>query len=368
MRVTIIGAGAGGASAVAELAQTGHDVALWNRSSDTLAPFQWTGGIEYEGVLGEGLVRPRVMTTDLRAALEGAEALVCTLPTFLHASVATALVEARIGDDVPIVLNPGHTGGALEFRAIFEAARRSAPPVAEFSTLTYVARKLEPHRVTITGKAKEVRTAALPGDEAALKAASELFPSARAVRDVLASGLANANMVLHPPGVILGAAWIEATRGDFTFYVQGMTPGVERTMKALDEERMAVARAYGHELPTVIGEMQRIGTVEMEADPREYAAAIAAGAANRRIKAPGSLDHRYYREDFGHGLLPLLELAAIAGVHIPVAHALFRLAETVTGCRYREGGRTATAMGIAGLDLAALIARVRACASTGRNS
>jgi opine dehydrogenase len=360
MRVTVIGAGAGGAAAVAELMQSGHEIALWNRSPETLAPFHRIGGIEYEGVVGEGLVRPRLMTTDLRAALTGAEAVVCTLPTFLHASLGSALLEAAIGKDVPIVLNPGHTGGALELRAIFEAARCSAPPIAEFSTLTYVARKLEPQRVTVTGKAREVRAAALPGDDAALETAHRLFPSARPVRDVLASGLSNANMVLHPPGTVLAAAWIEATHGDFTFYVQGMTSGVERTMKALDEERIAVARAYGHDLPNVITEMQRIGTVDADADPRGYAAAIAAGAANRRIKAPGSLQHRYYREDFGHGLLPLLELAAIAGVRTPVADALLRLAETITGCRYREGGRTAAAMGIAGLDRDGVIARVRA--------
>ena len=49
--------------------------------------------------------------------------------------------------------------------------------------------------------------------------------------DVLACDLANVNMVLHVPGAVLGAAWVEATRGDFTFYVQGMTPGVARVMR-----------------------------------------------------------------------------------------------------------------------------------------
>src|SRR5688500_8442682 len=117
MRVTVIGAGAGGAAAVAELVQAGHDIALWNRSPNTLAPFQNIGGVEYAGVLGEGLARPRLMTGDLRAALEGAEAIVCTLPTFSHAAVAHALAAADAPAGVPVVLNPGHTGGALEFRA-----------------------------------------------------------------------------------------------------------------------------------------------------------------------------------------------------------------------------------------------------------
>jgi opine dehydrogenase len=360
VRITVIGAGAGGAAAVAELTQSGHEVSLWNRSLETLAPFQRSGGVEYEGVLGEGLARPRLMTGDLGAALEGSEAVVCTLPTFSHAAVARALAEARLRAGVPVVLNPGHTGGALEFRTAFAACRADVPPIAEFSTLTYVARKYQPQRVTVTGRAKGVRVAALPGGEAALEAARRLFPAASPVRDVLASSLSNVNMVLHPPGAILGAAWVEATDGDFTFYAQGMTPGVARVMKALDDERRAVARAFGHELPNLVVEMQHIGTVEAAvSDTDDYAGAISGGEANSRIKAPSSLNHRYYLEDFGHGLVPFMAFAAIAGVAVPVAQSLFTLAESLVGIRYEKTGRTAAAMGIAGLDCKGLISLVR---------
>src|SRR6185295_8488137 len=104
----------------------------------------------------------------------------------------------------------------------------------------------------------------------------------------------------------------EATRGDFTFYVAGMTPGVARVMGTLDAERRAVARAFGHDLPPLVAEMQAIGTVEASVrDLDDIAGAISAGEANRRIKAPDSFAHRYYREDFGHGLLPFTALAAI---------------------------------------------------------
>lgn len=357
MRVAVIGAGAGGAAAVAELTLAGHDVALWSRSPDTLRPFQSAGGVEYEGVLGDGLARPRLITADLRAAIEGCDAVVCTLPTFSHRAVASLLAESKLR--AAVVLNPGHTGSALEFRTTFQRAGATVPPIAEFSTLTYVARKYRPERVTITGRAKQVRAAALPGGAAALDAARALFPCAKPVRDVLAVNLSNVNMVLHPPGAVLGAVWIEARKGDYTFYVDGMTPGVARVMKALDDERRAVARAYGHELPNLIEEMQAIGTVEEGVDTRgDFAAAIAAGRANSRIKAPDTLTHRYYLEDFGHGLTPFAALARIAGVLVPVAEALLRLAETLVGTDYRARGRTAEAMGIAGLDRDGLIALV----------
>jgi opine dehydrogenase len=138
-----------------------------------------------------------------------------------------------------------------------------------------------------------------------------------------------------------------------------MTPGVARVMKALDDERRAVAAAFGHELPNLIEEMQRIGTVEVDIeDTQDFAAAIAGGEANSRIKAPESLSHRYYREDFGHGLLPFMAFATIGGVAIPVANSLFKLADVLVGANYRAGGRTAETMGIAGLDRKQLISLV----------
>jgi len=359
MKVLVIGGGAGGAAAVADLTLSGHDVTLWSRSAQTLAPFLARGGVGYEGVLGEGTARSRLITDDLAVAVRDVEVAVVMLPTFSHAAIARGLVDVGWGTR-PVILNPGHTGGALEFATACAAAGGPVPPIAEVSTLTYVARKYAPDCVTVTGRAKQVRAAALPGGASALDLASRLFPGAVPVADVLFSDLANVNMVLHTPGAVLGAAWVEATGGDFTFYVQGMTPGVGRVVRALDDERRAVGRAFGHDLPSLIAEMKAIGTVEETvADLEDYAAAIAGGAANARIKAPDTLAHRYYREDFGHGLLPFLELARIAGVATPVADGLFNVAAALTGTDFRDGGRTARAMGLDGLTKDQVMNRVR---------
>jgi opine dehydrogenase len=348
-KVAVVGAGAGGAAAVAELVAAGHDVRFWGRSPQTLAAFQEQGGVGYEGVLGSGLARPTLISGDLRATIEAADVILVCLPTFAHADIARVLAQAGAG--APVVLNPGHTGGALEFQHVFHTLGVAPPPIAEFSTLTYVARKYAPGRVTITGAARSVRLAALPAGDAALAAGRALFRSAEIMPDVLACDLANVNMVLHVPGAVLAAAWIEATRGDFTFYVSGMTPGVARVMRALDEERRAVARAFGHVLPSVVAEMQAIGTIAAAVrDPDDLAGAIATGEANRRIKAPESLGHRYYREDFGYGLLPFVVLASIAGVDVPIAISLLQVGQTLLGVDFATEGRTAERMGIAGLD------------------
>src|SRR5271170_4048212 len=168
-KIAVVGAGAGGAAAVVELVAAGYQVALWGRSEPTLKPFADQGGIAYEGVLGAGLAKPHLITTDMAAAIDGADAMLVCLPTFAHADIADLL--SRLGVTIPVILNPGHTGGALEFRQCFESRGTAPPPIAEFSTLTYVARQYAPGSVTVTGRAKSVRLAALPGGEAAADAA-----------------------------------------------------------------------------------------------------------------------------------------------------------------------------------------------------
>jgi opine dehydrogenase len=133
---------------------------------------------------------------------------------------------------------------------------------------------------------------------------------------------------------------------------------VVRVMAALDNERRAVAAAFGHDLPTVIEEMRAIGTVSAQAAADDYRAAISDGEANRRIRAPDTLAHRYYAEDFGYGLTPFLAFASIANVQTPVAAALSLLGDAASGAR-GDAGRTAERMGIAGLSCEALLRRVR---------
>lgn len=361
MKVAVLGAGAGGAASVAELVQAGHDVHFWARSAETLEPHVRLGGVAYEGKLGEGVARPALITTDLKAAITGADVAVVVLPTFSHAAIAKALAAAGWPSTKPVVLNPGHTGGALEFAETFARTGRAAPPVVEFSTLTYVARKYRPDGVTVSGRAKQLKAAALKGGSEVLEIAAKLYPGLTPVADVIASDLSNVNMILHPPGAVLAAAWVEATGGNFTFYVDAMTPGVARVMRQLDDERLAVAKAFGHDLPNLVEEMKLLGTVEADVvDTGDFRAAIAGGEANSRIKGPDSLEYRYYKEDFGHGLLPFLEFASIAGVETPVAKSLYSLAQIAVGTDYRQGGRTAEAMGIAGMSRDQVIEKVRA--------
>lgn len=375
MDVSVLGAGAGGLAAVVELVGAGHRVRLWNRSAATLARHVRDGLVVHSGVLGVGAVRPDLVTTDLRSALDGADVALVVLPAVVHDALLADL--AALPCTVPLVLLPGHTGGALRARAVFAAAGAALPPTAEVSTLAWVARVGQDGVVDVTGRAGRVRAAALPGGLAALDATVALLGADGAVTretDVLATSLADVNLVLHPPGAVLAAAWVEATGGAFRFYVEGMGEAVGRVAAALDAERLAVAADLGHRLDPLVVEMAGIGTVPeplaraaVEAaggtDPGPaLATAVRSGVANSRIGAPDGFAHRYYREDLPYGLLPFVALADLAGRPVPVAQSLLVLGATLTGEDPAAVGRTAERLGIAGLDRAGLRAVVGAAA------
>jgi len=356
--VAVLGGGAGGRSAVVELTFAGHDVRLWNRNRTTVADLLGGGELRYRGVFGEGAVEPSSVTTDLAQALDGADVAVICLPSMTHDRLFhdLAALECRI----PIVLNPGHTGGALQAREVWRRRGTPMPPMAEFSTLTYVARVHEDHVVATTGRAGAVRAACLPGGESALEFGLDLFPGAVAVGSVLASSLSNVNMVLHPPGAVLSLAWAEATGGDFRFYVDAMTDGVGSVLRQLDAERLAVAAALDAEVLSLLDEMTAIGTVDRGPDgDRGLVEAIRSGVANQRIRGPESTRNRYYREDFPFGLAPFIALSEVAGVATPTATSLLTLATAAIGPDLLDGARDASVLGMSDLTRDELIASVR---------
>ena len=367
-RIVVMGGGAGGMAATVDLTLRGFEVIWWRRTLPDRPP----GGfrLAYRGVLGEG-VMPVTCIDDLPSAMAGASGILVCLPSTAHRHIAQLLAEARCR--MPVILAPGHLGGALEVAKVMgDAGLERLPPVAECSTLPYTVRASPVSAggdesgagdwqwvVNITGAASRMPAGCLGGGEEALDLVDTLYPGVIRQPDVLAVGLAEVNMVLHPPGAILGAAWVEATGGDFRFYVEGMTSGVASVMARLDEERLAVASAFGYRLWSLMEEMSAIGTVDPGANLDDIRGAISTGRANARIRAPGSLGHRYYTEDFGYGLLPLVELAKVAGVPTPVASALLTLAAAAGLEEAIAGGRTLERLGLEGLTVEEIISSIR---------
>jgi len=359
-KIAVLGAGHGGCAAAADLTLRGFEVRLHARREETLAPLRAAGGIGARGVVA-GRARPALMTTSLAEATEGADLAMLVVPSVAHADYAAALAPL-MRPDLPVFVNPGHTGGGLHFAAALRRAGYDrALRCCETVTLTYICRKGGPAEIDIFAMVKKLGFAALPGRITAEMAAliRPLYPEIRPCSSVLETGLMNLNAVFHPPGMVMNAGWIEATGGAFRFYAEGMTPAVGRVVASVDAERIAVARALGVPTQSFLETFFAAGlTTRAAMESGDIARACAESAANAAIMSPPSLDHRYMHEDIGYGLVPIAAFGDLAGVATPTIDALIRIGSDAAGIDYAAAGLGLDAMGLAGMDAARLLAFV----------
>ncbi len=256
----------------------------------------------------------------------------------------------------PIFLNPGHTGGGLNFlHELRRAGYRGPLRSCETVTLTYITRMEGPATVNIYSYTRRLRFAALPGRHAAEMFAlvKPLYPDIVAATSVLETGLGNLNAVFHPPGMIMNAGWLERT--GFLFYREGFTPAVGRVTAAVDAERIAVATALGIPAIPFLDLFYDAGlTTRAARDSGDIARACEESESNRTIKAPPRLDHRYIHEDVGYGLVPMAALGRLAGIATPTMDALVQLASIALGIDYGRDGLTLERLGLAGKSPAEL--------------
>ena len=349
--VAIMGAGNGGCAAAADLGMRGYDVRLWGRSAATTDPLQARGGIEYEGVLGEGCVRPGMITNDPAAAVKGADAILILAPALAHESI-TSLITPQLVPDQVLMAAPGQTLTLLP--NTLRRLGRADLPVCVSSTLPYICRKIAPERVRISRASARLRFAAFPGTQTQTLAERlrPLFPAIFPVPTVLDTLFPYANAIHHPPALLCNIGRIESTGGDYCHYYEGITPSVGRLIDRLDEERCAIAAAYGCRMDRLAEHFFQMGYTDAKGRAGGTAYDVFHNSEpNRWIKAPATIDHRFLNEDIPFGLVPFSELARLARVPTPVTDAVITLASAITGKSYREAGLNLGKMGIEGLDV-----------------
>ena len=355
-RIAILGAGHGGLAAAADLTRRGFEVRLHARREDTLTPIRSRGGIELRGI-HDGFVPFTAVTTDVAEAVEGAGLVILVVPSVAHESYARVLAPL-LTPELPIFLNPGHTGGGLHFVHELRRAGYTAPvQTCETVTLTYICRLERPATVGVYSYTKNLAFAAFPSRnlDHLFSLVQPLFPEIRRASNVLETALTNINAVFHPPGMVMNTGWIEHTGGDFLFYREGITDGVGRVTAAVDSERLAIAAALGLETKSFLAAFHRAGLTSTAAlESGSISRACRESEPNRTIKAPPSLDHRYVHEDVGYGLVPISGLGQLAGVATPVIDSLIILAGAALGIDFWETGLTLDKLGIAGKDPDAL--------------
>ncbi len=350
-RYTVIGAGHGGKAMAAHLALMGFPVTLYNRTPENIAAIKARGGIELESFEGgpRGFARLVAVTADMAEALAEAEVVMVVVPSTAHADIARAAAPHLRSGQV-VVLNPGRTGGALEFVKILRDSGCDADvTVAEAETLIYASRSDGPAQARIFGIKEAVPVAALPATRTrrVLEALAPAYPQFIDGISVLHTGLNNMGAIFHPALTLLNAGRIESTGGDFQFYIEGVTPSVARVLEVLDRERVTVAAALGIRARTALEWLK----MAYDATGADLYEAIHNQPGYYGIKAPPTLNHRYIAEDVPMSLVPIAALGERYGVSVRGMDSIIRLACIVHRTDYWRRGRTLERMGIAGMSV-----------------
>jgi opine dehydrogenase len=350
--VAIVGTGIGGTELAGYLGLQRRRVRVHDVRPEAVEGIAARGGLEVTGV-ASGFAAVERATTDLAEAVAGASLIAVTTLANNHHAVATSLAPL-LRDGQTICLMQGYVGGALAFRRSLDVAGcRARVRLGEMDNFPFTGAVLGPAALRLASIKRRVQVAALPASDgpAVVEAVRQVLPPVAPATNVFHTAFSTVNPTLHVPGMLGNQARLDAGER-FQFYGAGITRSVARVTEALDRERVALARAFGVQVPTMQGWLAEGYGVEGGDDLYELIQRLQRDVF-KDSPAPSALDARYVTEDVPFGLVPCAELGRLSGVPTPVCEALTSIASVALARDFRREGRTLDTMGLAGSSLAA---------------
>lgn len=324
MKVAVLGAGNIGFASAAWLSHHGHVPLLWAPHEHEIAALASPARrLTYHGVI-DGDCRPNV-TGAIDVAARGADAILLCIPGYGHRQVMDALAP-HVAPGQPVIINSSCSLSALYLSKLL-ARRGVSAPIVTWGTTLLTARRRGESEVAIMAARKFVHVATLPAraNDAALALCTQLFGDRfRAQENILATSLININPIAH-----LGLALCNVTRIEYREawpQYHYMTPGVANLILSLEQERQALARAFGLTLHSIEAHFQQSFDI-----PDHSLSDIAAQLHRRRGGPPGPTDMntRFILEDTPYGLAFAEAVARQAGMTLPQHTSAINLASAI---------------------------------------
>jgi len=324
------------------------------------------------GVARTGTAKLNVVTTNVKEALDGVEAIVISVPAYGHIPFAQA-VAPHLEDGQIVTLNPGYTLGAVEFAKTLEeeGVDLKKNMLGAVGILVYATRKYMGSKVFCEAVKAKIPFAALPAKNTAkmLSVLNEFYPQDDGERGILVDSvnelklsLENINVFQHPPMMILKAVDVEL--GEEPYLKSEKSCAVALLRRAMNREAAAITKVFGMEpwpfeythdvlmYPYWV-KRPREGIDEPEwAKPENQPSEYAAGRGFNFLKG------RYITEDLPYGLVPITELGDVAGVETPTVDAVVDIGSAISETNYRRTGRTLEKLGLADMSKAQLLSYV----------
>jgi opine dehydrogenase len=353
MKCTIVGAGNAGCAMAAHLKQLGCEIALYDVIAAPLEPLlENDNRLTLEGEL-QGEVQIDLVTSDLAQAMANTDLVICTTPAHVHRAVAKSLAP-YLSEGQAVLLHPGRTCGALEFRTVLTQSGGSPEvPILEAETLLYACRR-EGASVRIFGIKNEVPCAGLPVGRCHefFEKIQPYLQQFKPAPNIWKTSLTNIGMLFHPAPTLLNVGRMESGQ-PFDYYTEGVTPSIAFLLEKLDSERLRVAESLGVQVLSVVGWLE----ASYGAKGANLFEALQSNTTYHGIKAPAfrsiedKLSLRYVVEDVPTGLVPVSELGRKFGVPTPSIDTIINLADTFYERDFRSEGRNLERLGLRDMSL-----------------
>ena len=317
----IIGGGNGGQAFAAYLSMEGLDITLYDIFPQTVDAINKQGGIHLDGsAKNSGFGKILFASTDMEKVISNASVILVVLPSIYHNSIAQKIAPL-LKDGQIVILNPITPLGTIDFQNTLTQSGCTADIVlAGTNTLLFACRAVQPGHVHVSGQKKDILISAYPSrkNSVVLAAIQRYLPEYRMAPDILMVSLDNLNFEFHPGPTLLYTA---------------------RLIEAIDQERLALCRAYGVKVRDVAqtfhDEYGYEGTLyEMIKHADVY----------KGIKGPSALNSRFLTEDIPYSLRAIQTLAQIANIPTPAIDTVVNLAYILLGDDLDEG-RTLSQLG-----------------------
>lgn len=345
LKWTIIGGGNGGQTTAGHLGMMGFDVTIYDIFEETIEVIKKQGGVYLTDAL-TGFGNVSCATTDIEEALKDADVVFVTVPAPAHVSVAKSCAP-YLKDGQIVILNPAASFGSLVFRKVLDDEGCTADiTLGETNTLLYGCRIVKPGTTQVFGLKNRIMMAALPAVETDRVVAilQEAFPQFEACDSILVTSFDNTNPILHPATTIFNTGIIESER-EWRFYVDGFTPSIGKYVQKMDEERLAIGKVLGLDLPSCIEQLE----IEYDVFKDTLAESVSSNPVYQDIDGQHTLETRYLTEDIPMGLIPFIELGNM--LNLPTIHmqTTATMGQLLLGRSLMEGARTLEALGVKGM-------------------
>ncbi len=344
--IAIVGGGNGGQAFAGWLSLRGFTTRLFDVVQATCDTLNEKGGVEVMGnASNTGFGKIEFTSTDMAKVIDGCELIMVILPSIYHKSIAEKMAP-HLKDGQTVLLNPNASLGAVEFRkTLDDCGCKANILLGAAATLLFACRATEVGKVQVSGQKETLTCTAFPSSRNAelQEKVGDIFPAYTFNSDIIEVSLDNINAFVHPGPTLLNTGRIESGIS-FEYYLE-LTPSQAALVETLDEERCAIAKAYGINLPTIVEEY----LAQYETKGTTIYEVLTNCEGYHGIMGPKSLRVRYLLEDIPYSLEPICAMADIAGVPTPACHAVIGMARAILRDELDEG-RTAKNLGIEGMS------------------